>query len=378
MEGHRRRTHVLGALLLCAGVLAPTFADAHFVLLAPESWMSQDAYGFPLKLGPCGDEGGGTPTGVVTPFQPGETIAVTINEVIAHPGHYRVALAVNDRSELPAEPVVTPTAEDQCASAAIEDPAVFPVLADDVLAHTQPFSAPQTFYVTLPSDVTCTKCTLQVLEFMSSHGAPCFYHHCADISIGGTPVYCGDGQVQLGEDCDDGNTANGDGCDAACRFECGTITASKLGIGKLAAPAGDETLGFQGVLTLPAAVSAALDPLTSGVRLTIVGATRTVADATIRGGAGWTVNATGAKWTYRDKTPAPAAGIAKVMVRRTSAVSDGIVKVAIKGRAGSFAVTAADLPVTARMTVVATSAGCGAATFVTCAFSGSGKTLKCK
>jgi MYXO-CTERM domain-containing protein len=24
---------------------------------------------------------------------------------------------------------------------------------------------------------------LQVVEFMSNHGAPCFYHHCADITI---------------------------------------------------------------------------------------------------------------------------------------------------------------------------------------------------
>src|SRR5262249_1447752 len=35
----------------------------------------------------------------------------------------------------------------------------------------------------LPADVTCTQCTLQVLEYMSHHPAPCFYHHCADIAI---------------------------------------------------------------------------------------------------------------------------------------------------------------------------------------------------
>jgi len=30
---------------------------------------------------------------------------------------------------------------------------------------------------------------------------------------------CGDGVVEGGEECDDGNTSNGDGCDAACLFE---------------------------------------------------------------------------------------------------------------------------------------------------------------
>jgi hypothetical protein len=185
----RRQQPWLGRALLvaAAGVCVPVLAHAHFILVAPDAWMSQDSLGLPEKLGPCGDEGGGTPTGKVTAFQPGEMITITIDEVIPHPGHYRVALAVNDRSELPPEPQVTPTRTDPCGSAAIQSPAVFPILADNLLPHTQPFATPQTFTVTLPSDVTCTKCTLQVLEFMSSHGAPCFYHHCADISIQGAP-----------------------------------------------------------------------------------------------------------------------------------------------------------------------------------------------
>src|SRR3989442_7493031 len=143
-----------GAFLIgIAAVFAPASAHAHFVLVAPESWMSQDSLGLPEKLGPCGNEGGGTPTGRVTPFHPGQTIAVTINEVITHPGHYRVALAVSDRRELPAEPTVTPQAGDPCGSAAIQTPATFPILADDVLPHTEAFAGPQTFTATLPTDV---------------------------------------------------------------------------------------------------------------------------------------------------------------------------------------------------------------------------------
>ena len=170
-------------LIAAASAFVPGLAHAHFILIAPDSWMSQDSFGLPEKLGPCGDEGGGTPTAAVTAFRSGQAISVTINEVIDHPGHYRVALAVNDRSELPPEPTVTPKAGDPCGSAAIQNPPTFPILADNVLPHTGPFPGPQTFTVTLPTDVTCTKCTLQVLEFMSSHPAPCFYHHCADISI---------------------------------------------------------------------------------------------------------------------------------------------------------------------------------------------------
>ena len=51
-----------------AAVFPPALAHGHFILVAPDSWMSQDSVGLPEKLGPCGNEGGGTPTGKVTAF----------------------------------------------------------------------------------------------------------------------------------------------------------------------------------------------------------------------------------------------------------------------------------------------------------------------
>ncbi|MBD3363089.1 hypothetical protein GF362_05195 [Candidatus Dojkabacteria bacterium] len=42
---------------------------------------------------------------------------------------------------------------------------------------------------------------------------------------GGSTPSCGDGSVNQGsEECDDGNTNNGDGCDSKCKLECGNIT----------------------------------------------------------------------------------------------------------------------------------------------------------
>ncbi len=405
-----RQRHVLGRALLigAAGVFAPAVAHAHFVLVTPDSWMSQDTLGLPEKLGPCGDEGGGTATGKVTAFNPGQTISVTFNEVITHPGHYRVALAVNNRSELPAEPIVTPTAGDPCGSAAIQNPATFPLLADNVLPHTQAFPGPQTFTVTLPTNVTCTKCTLQVLEFMSSHPAPCFYHHCADISIQEASGSCGDGTVQAGEQCDDGNTVSGDGCDSTCRLEaapatpsrapaptvtptvaltptgtaaaagCGTIAQPKLTIGKLNTPPGDDTLSFQGTLTLRSPVSPALNPLANGVRLLIDDTAGMVLDVTVPGGTGWTVNRSGKKWAYRSKSPRPPGGIYKVVIQDKSAVTSGLVRFAVSGKAASSAVASAELPVTARMIIAASGGQCGDANFPSCAFNASGSKLRCK
>jgi MYXO-CTERM domain-containing protein len=183
------RRHAVGGVLVAVGilVLAPSPANAHFILMEPASWMTQDSLGFPEKLGPCGDEEGGTPTGIVTAYHPGDTVTFTVSEVVFHPGHYRIALAT-DPSMLPPEPTVTADST-PCGSVPVESPAVYPVLADGVFTHTAAFTAPQTVQVRLPTDVTCTNCTLQVIEFMSDHGlnvpGGCFYHHCANISIGG-------------------------------------------------------------------------------------------------------------------------------------------------------------------------------------------------
>jgi hypothetical protein len=225
---HDRRSALAVALslaTLAGSATVTSSASAHFVLVSPKSARSQDPLGSPQKLAPCGDEGGGTDTGVVTTFKPGETIDITIDETIFHPGHYRISLAVNDRSEFPTEPVVTPGGGYDCGSAPIDAAPSFPVLADGVFKHTTPFAGPQTIKVTLPSNITCTHCTIQVLEFMSDHGlnipGGCYYHHCADLSIsalgdGGTtttPVDAGDaptsGSSSGGTPTSDGGTPAG-------------------------------------------------------------------------------------------------------------------------------------------------------------------------
>jgi MYXO-CTERM domain-containing protein len=178
-----RRFTVAAIVLGAAGVLAPTAARAHFYLESPPSWAEQNSLGDPQKTPPCGGDGA-VPTGIVTPFAPGDMVTIGLIETVAHPGHYRVALSTTGQAGLPADPPVTPVGADECGSTVIQNPPVFPVLADGMLAHTGAFSTPQSFKFRLPTDVTCTNnCVLQVIEYMSAHGAPCFYHHCANITI---------------------------------------------------------------------------------------------------------------------------------------------------------------------------------------------------
>jgi len=135
------------------------------------------------KTPPCGGDGV-VATGAVTAFAPGDMVTVTINETVPHPGHYRVALSTTGQAGLPADPAVTAVGTDACGSTEVQSPPVFPVLADGMLVHTSAFSGPQTFSFRLPANMTCTSnCVLQVIEYMSNHSAPCFYHHCANVTV---------------------------------------------------------------------------------------------------------------------------------------------------------------------------------------------------
>jgi len=229
-----------GCAMLVGGavaMLAPA-AHAHFHLNAPAATLVQDTQGNPQKAGPCGSAAG-TPTGQVTAYRPGQAVDITINETVYHPGHYRVALAVNDPSELPKDPKVSPDSSWSCGSAEVAKTPKFPVLGDGLLDHASAFKGPQTMRVVLPSNVTCTKCTLQVLEFMGEHEPNCFYYHCANIAIQGEPVDAGS-DTDGGGTPVDGGTGGGNGggdgdalenaSSGGCAMSGGTATGGLAGL----------------------------------------------------------------------------------------------------------------------------------------------------
>jgi hypothetical protein len=186
------------AVLASAIVLgSATLAAAHYKLMAPASMTVQDGtYGSPQKSAPCGfsdsspTADNSTKTGAVTMVQTGGMLQVTIDETIAHPGHFRVAIAQTP-AQLPADPPVTAVNSDPCGMTTIMDPPVMPVLADGLFEHTSGFSTPQTAMVQLPAGFTCTNCVVQVIQYMSNHGlnnpGGCFYHHCATVTITDNP-----------------------------------------------------------------------------------------------------------------------------------------------------------------------------------------------
>jgi hypothetical protein len=151
------------------------------------------------------------------------------------------------------------------------------------------------------------------------------------------------------------------------------ISKPSIVIGKLNTPPGDDTLVFSGTMTLKVPFDPGLDPSATGMRVDISSQSGSVVDVQLPPGAfdsllgaGWKVNRSGTKWTYLDKTPAPAAGITKVMVRDQRAQVPGLVKFSVTGKGGSYAVASADLPLDAQVILnqtAGTTTQCGAATF---------------
>jgi hypothetical protein len=183
---------VLGGCLFIA--FAPS-GFAHFRLLEPASWLQESEDGDPQRSFPCGGilTDPGKPTGAITKVQGGDKLHIRIKEVFFHPGFYRVALAVNSRSELPPDPDATTEPGPKgprSVSGAIHYPPSPPVLADGLFMHVAPFDKEQETDVDIPN-INCDHCTLQVIEFMASHAwlkdGDYSYHHCANLQIHANP-----------------------------------------------------------------------------------------------------------------------------------------------------------------------------------------------
>lgn len=184
-----------------------------------------------------------------------------------------------------------------------------------------------------------------------------------------TPVpVCGNGGIEGGEQCDDGNTGGGDGCDAACQLECGALVSKgKIIVNKIDTPPGDDKLLFKGVVTFPSTV----EPTVSGIRVLIEGGSGVVGDLSVAPGAGWTTNSALNKWTYIDAS-------VKVTVKLNG---PGAMKFKLKAQNGAFGLSAGDLPLTGF--VVLAPYQCGQADFPgpaapLCALNAAQSKVKCK
>jgi hypothetical protein len=164
-------SRALAAALAASLLAAAPPARAHVRLVSPVS-----RYGDEMKVGPCGRLGGAR-TDLVTTVRPGQGLEVVFDEIIDHPGYYRIAFDPAGDDDL-APPVWN--------GASFVNPPNVTVLADHlpdtVLTHGD-------VIVQLP-DLECDTCTLQVIEVMTDKppydGLDDFYYQCADLVLSRT------------------------------------------------------------------------------------------------------------------------------------------------------------------------------------------------
>jgi len=135
---------------------------------------------------------------------------------------------------------------------------------------------------------------------------------------------------------------------------CTAVVRAKLMLGKLAPPAGDDTLAFEGEMTIP--TSPAVDPVATGARV-IVGE---VVDLTIPGGAFDPATKTG--WKAKQGSFKYHGGTLKVSLA-ASTKTPGLVKFMVAGKTGSYVVDPAHLPRQATLILDAAAGQCGDAGF---------------
>src|ERR1700733_7469411 len=185
------------ALLTVGLTAASSTSQAHFRLLAPASWIEENQLVDPQKAAPCGGTNAdyGKPTYAVTDVKGGTAVHVKVQETVYHPGHYRIALAVNSPTELPIDPKATTMTDDKgkvmSVSAEVMNPVAPPVLVDGLWPHDDHMLRTLDTDVTVPN-INCRSCTLQVIQFMEQHPVnnpgQFTYHHCAVLHITADPA----------------------------------------------------------------------------------------------------------------------------------------------------------------------------------------------
>lgn len=256
------KTVALALGVCCLSLVAR--AEAHFgIVMPPAADNASDGGKGPPPCGPVAD------SNVITPAQGGHPLALEVDEMIFHPGFYRVALALNSPSELPADNVVIdkdgnvlpPDSIGLSDTAEYAATAMFPVLADHLWPHDTPDQELFQTQLTLPN-VSCDKCTLQVIEFMSNSnsnaGGGYFYHHCANLKITAdtalpafTPPVSSGGSANGGAT--NGGAANGGAATGGGGTANGGAAGSLPISGGASGLAGSSAAGAAGVTAAPAA-----------------------------------------------------------------------------------------------------------------------------
>jgi len=193
-----------------------------------------------IKNGPCGLVGGERGDNVYT-YAPGETITVSVNEFIPHPGYFRIAFDDDGDDDFEDPATIDPenracgADETYCGESDYYNNDT--VLMDELeWDRTYPaLGVAFEWEVTLP-DVECDNCTLQVIQVMTEQGkapydpaednADDLYYQCIDLVLEGSTGGDGDGAGGDGDSAVDGGAGEGAGGDEGSSDDGGCSVAT--------------------------------------------------------------------------------------------------------------------------------------------------------
>lgn len=186
--------------IVLAVLLGTSVASAHIALKSPTARTNDQVQ---LKVGPCG-QNVNMRTNNVTMFKPGQTITVSWDETINHPGHYRISFDPNG-TKFP-----DPASFTDYDSGATD-------LVDNIPDKTGMAPIAYTQQVKLPN-VECTNCTLQLIQVMTDKppygDGNDIYYQCADLVLNGDAGVIQDSGVPMMDSGSSGGmdaTVGGDG-----------------------------------------------------------------------------------------------------------------------------------------------------------------------
>jgi hypothetical protein len=153
------------ATALTCSLAVPGLALGHAGLRVPTPRTTDIRAGTSIKTGPCGPYAPGT--GARTTLTAGATFTVEFDETINHTGYFQLFYSeVRDTNF---------------------------VLLQDRIPHSNAapspsFANPRAYSTTITvPNVSCSECTLQLIQVMEDRSPPTLYFSCADIAIVGGP-----------------------------------------------------------------------------------------------------------------------------------------------------------------------------------------------